>query len=358
MSDKKYHNLKIEKQPQSRIIITGEIDLSVVDAKRSVALKRIQDSAEMPGFRKGHIPEQIIVQKYGELAIFEEAVEQAMNEIYPAILIENNIDAIGEPHVHMTNMTLGSQPAFKIEVDVMPEIVLSDYKKIAKEVGKPLEKTEITEKDKTEAVNEVKKTLVLMGRKELKSGKKPEKPEDIEESDLPDLDDETLLQIGGYKNYAEFEEKLIESLKKYKESKEVEKRRLKIMEKLVEGLSIELPSSIINAEVYSMQSMFKHDLAQSGFTYENYLKEAKKTEEELLNEWRPMAENKAKTQLVLAKIASIENIRVNENEVTDTVNEYMEHNTSADRGKVYRYFILMKENEKVLALLDDLAEAK
>ena len=60
------------KLPGSQVEIKATIPASEFDKTRSSAIKHIGGDIELPGFRKGHVPEKMLIQKIGETAILEE----------------------------------------------------------------------------------------------------------------------------------------------------------------------------------------------------------------------------------------------------------------------------------------------
>lgn len=106
---------------------------------RKKALSQIKSELELPGFRKGAVPEKILEEKIGESAILEEAAELAIKDEWARVLLElteKNIEAVGRPEVSITKIARGNSLEFKIQISVIDRINLPDYKKIAKEVLK------------------------------------------------------------------------------------------------------------------------------------------------------------------------------------------------------------------------------
>src|SRR3989344_7862841 len=104
---------------------------------RKKALLQIKSGLELPGFRKGAVPEKILEEKIGESGILEEAAELAIKDEWAKILREleeKNIEAIGRPQVEITKIAKGNPFEFKIQISVIDKINLPDYKKIAKEI--------------------------------------------------------------------------------------------------------------------------------------------------------------------------------------------------------------------------------
>src|SRR5687767_14981658 len=95
--EKTYANIKLKKLPSSEVEIEGEILKEEMDRCRKTAIEHMRKELELPGFRKGHVPELMVLEKLGEIHILEEAAEIALGKAYPEIIVENNIQVIGRP---------------------------------------------------------------------------------------------------------------------------------------------------------------------------------------------------------------------------------------------------------------------
>ena len=126
--------INVKKLPKSEVEIEGEIEADVFEAYFNKALKRIGENLEIAGFRKGKIPENVLLAKVPEAQILGEMAEMALSEYYPKILEENKIDAISRPEISITKLARKNPLGFKIKTATMPEMTLPDYKKIAKKI--------------------------------------------------------------------------------------------------------------------------------------------------------------------------------------------------------------------------------
>ena len=126
--------IKIIKLPKSEIEIEGELEADIFENYFTKALKRLGENLKIDGFRKGKIPENILLSKIPEITILEEMAQIALNEHYPKILEEEKIDAIGRPEISITKLARKNPLGFKIKTAVLPKIKLPDYKGIAKKI--------------------------------------------------------------------------------------------------------------------------------------------------------------------------------------------------------------------------------
>ena len=316
--------IKIKKLPKSEVEIEGELEAEAFEAYFNNALKVLGENMELPGFRKGKIPENVLLSNIPEIRILERMAEIALSEHYPKILEDEKIDAISRPEITITKLVRKNPFGFKIKTAILPEIKLPDYKKISKEIT-----SKITDEEKNIIVSDedVEKTIMDIRKSRApkkhiaeeakehihKDGEKCEhKHEEIKEEELPEFNDEYVRALGPFKDIADFKKKLRENIKLEKENKLKEKTRLKIIEKTIEESTIDLPEILIEVELDKILYRMESDIAQMGLKFEDYLKHLNKTVEDLRKEFRTDAEKKAKFALVLNEIGKKENIAVSE----------------------------------------------
>ena len=134
MPHKNFKIIKVEELPDAEALITGEITLPFLVASRAEAIKSLNKVLSLPGFRQGHIPEDVLVKNAGEMRILEETAEIALAKEYMNILEESKVKAISRPEIAVTKLAPSVPLEFKLKVPVEPQFDLPDYKKIAKEV--------------------------------------------------------------------------------------------------------------------------------------------------------------------------------------------------------------------------------
>lgn len=337
-------NSEIKKLPKSQVVISGEVPVEKFEEYRVHALKNIGAEVEVDGFRKGKVPENVLAKKVGEEKILYEMAELALDEVFPALLEEYGVDPIGKPAVSITKIARGNPLGFSITVAVMPEITLSDYKKIAKKiVAEKEDSIEVTGGEITDAIENIKKQVA-----QQKTNGEP----GANQGQLPELNDGFVKKLGDYKDVADFKEKLKEHLQKEKQSRAQSKRRMQILDQILADSPIELPHVIVEAELDKMTAQFKGDIAQMGAKFEDYLKHIKKTEEDMRKEWTSDAEKRAKIELVLHRIATLEKIVPPEEEIQKEVGHILKHYKDADPGRARNYVVEIITNEKVLQFLE------
>jgi trigger factor len=160
--EKKYTNLKVEHKPGSEIELTGEIPVEVAHTYRIKALKNIMRELELPGFRKGHVPEDIAMKHIGELPLMQETAEHALSGAYAQIVTDEKLDVVGRPNVTITKLAPGNPIGFKITSAVYPEVSLPTYKSLAEAECKKADDPENIEITESEIDHELKRLQEMM----------------------------------------------------------------------------------------------------------------------------------------------------------------------------------------------------
>lgn len=353
---KLYENIKTEKNDKSEAIIEGEITTEALAFYRIEALDHFKKEMELPGFRKGHVPEKMVLEKIGELALLEEAGELILQKALPEIIKEEKLDIISRPEVAITKLSLGSPISFKITVAIFPTFTLPDFKKIAKEVNEKIESIEVTDKEVDDAVLQIRRMRAEHDHEESHDHSDPNHThEPIKDEDLPELTDESVKSFGKFESILDFKMKLRESITREKELKNKEKTRLSIIERIIEKSDIPLPQVLIEAELDRMLDRMADDIERMGMKFEDYLKRTKKEITDLRKEWEEDAKKRAKMDLIIDAIGREEKITAPDTEVETEVKHLMEHYADADPIRAASYFRHVIRNEKVFQFLESIS---
>lgn len=351
---KNYKDIKLNPLPERELEIIGTITAEKMSLMREKAVKKLKESIELPGFRKGNAPDSIVAQKIGEGTILEEAAEIALSEEYPSILEDHKVDAIGRPEIQITKIGVGSDMEFKIKTSLMPDVKLANFKKIAKkEAGEKLETIEAMDQEVDDVINNIRQNIAHQKVHEEAGGGKEHNHREVVDSDLPVVNDDFAKMIGGFKDVEDMKAKIKENIIAEKNLKSKDKKRTKLLEAIMDASTIDLPKIIIEGEMEKMMAQFKDDIAKGGITYEDYLKHIKKTEEEIKSEWKETAVKRAKSQVILNTIAKEEGISPTEEEVKKEMENILASYKDADRFRVRMYVETFMTNELVFQFLEN-----
>ena len=119
---------KTENKNEVRLSFTVEAE------KFEEAMKKVYSKTakyfNIPCFRKGKAPMQLVERQYGSEIFYEDAFNELAPEIYDEAIKENNIEAVSKPDIDISQMEKGKELIFTATVQTKPEVKLGEYKGI------------------------------------------------------------------------------------------------------------------------------------------------------------------------------------------------------------------------------------
>src|SRR3954463_2302682 len=113
----------------SRVRVEVEVEPQAVDKALTQAAATLGRDLKIPGFRKGKVPPQVVLQRVGRDAVLDEAVRNALPDWYEEAIGDAGLNTVGEPSLDLGDLPeKGSPLEFSIEVGVRPAAKLSEYK--------------------------------------------------------------------------------------------------------------------------------------------------------------------------------------------------------------------------------------
>lgn len=341
--DKPY-TITITSLPGSTVEIKGEISWNHVATFEDKAFEKLAAQIQLDGFRKGNVPKEVAKKHIPDELLLADMAELAINSVYPDVLTDNTIDAIGRPEVALTKLARDNALGFTITTAVVPEIKLPDYKKIGAKTALDAAK-QVTEEEVDKVIQDLRQ-IRAYGHVHA------ENDEHVHEEPLPEVDDAFAQSFGDFKTVADMREKVKENLVKEAVQATVDKRRITIMEDIIKETSFDVPAIILDSEQQKMLATIEADVARSGASLEDYLTHVKKTKEEIMKDFAPEAEKRARFQLVLNAIARDAKLFPSEEEVEAEAQKYMAMYPTADLNRTKAYVDMILTNEKVLSMLE------
>ena len=123
-------SVKVEKLEKNAV----KLEITVSSEKFNEALnksyKKNAKRFNVPGFRKGKAPMQVIMKYYGEGVLYDDAINFACEMSYPAAIEENKIEVVDYPSIDVVSIGKGEDFVYTATVTVKPEVKLGDYKGI------------------------------------------------------------------------------------------------------------------------------------------------------------------------------------------------------------------------------------
>lgn len=414
--------------PDSRVRVDVEVAPDAVEDEVRSAAQELGRDLKIAGFRKGHVPPQVVMQRVGREAVLDEAVRRALPAWYEEALTEAHLNPVGDPRVNLGDLPeRGSPLAFSIEVGIRPPARLGDYKGL--EVGR--REPEVSNEDVNEEIERMRESLAsletvdraaqngdfividFVGRidgepfeggdargylLELGSGRfipgfedqlagvsagderdvKVTFPEDygaeqvagneavfsvtvkeVKEKRLPELDDDFAGEAGGFDSLDELRADIASKLKQAEERVIEQEFRQAAVDAAVANAKVDLPHDLVHAKAHEMWHETAHRLQHQGVNPQQYLQLVNKTEEDLVTEAEPEAEQALKREAVLAAIVEDAGIQVSDDEAYEALRDVAERGAQdVNEDALKRSFERAKEEGRDDVLREDIAMRK
>jgi trigger factor len=125
----------VKELPDSRVRVDVDIDPKDVDTSINRTAEQLGRDMKLPGFRKGKVPPEMVVQRLGRETVLTQALESSLGDWYERAMVASGVNPVGDPKLDLSDLPEQGQPLrFSIEVAVRPKAKLGEYKGL--EVGR------------------------------------------------------------------------------------------------------------------------------------------------------------------------------------------------------------------------------
>ena len=136
-------NVKVENtEKKNEVKLTFNVEAEKFEEAMKKVYTKTAKYFNIPGFRKGKAPMQLVERQYGSAIFYEDAFNELVPEIYDEAIKENNVAAVSKPNIDIIQMEKGKELIFTATVETKPEVELGKYK------GIEVKKIEYTTTDK------------------------------------------------------------------------------------------------------------------------------------------------------------------------------------------------------------------
>ena len=142
---------------------------------------------------------------------------------------------------------------------------------------------------------------------------------EVKRKELPELDDDFASDAAGFDTLEELREDIAAKLREADESKVEAEFREAVLDAVVAEAKVEIPETLVEARARELWERMIHSLGHQGISRENYLQIAGKSEEDILAEARPDAEQALRREAVIAAIVAAEDIQPSDGDVLDVL---------------------------------------
>jgi trigger factor len=142
---------------------------------------------------------------------------------------------------------------------------------------------------------------------------------EVKRKDLPALDDDFASDAAGFDTLEELREDIVTKLRENDEAKVQAEFREAVVDAVVRNARVDVPDALVDARAAELWDRMLHTLSHQGISKEIYLQISGKTEEELLAEARPDAEQALRREAVIAAVVEAEDIKPADGDVLEAL---------------------------------------
>ncbi len=375
----------VEELSPTRVRLTIEVPFEELKANLDQAYREVGRQVRVPGFRPGRIPPRGIDQRVGRGAVLEQAVNDAVPQLYGKALEEHEVFALGQPDLEVTKLDDGKELTFTAEVDVRPKFDIPDLDgmpvtvddadvtpdQVEEYIGslrerfaslkgedRPVQDGDYVSIDLAAGVDgepvedaqasgisyEVGSASMLEGlddallgmaqgdaktfTAELGGGKLAGMQADVtvtvhsvKVKELPELDDEFAQSASEFDTLGELRAGTRAQLETMRRAGQAEQARERALDAVLARLDIPLPDSLVDQEIQLRRQSLDDRLSRSGSERGAYLAAVGMTAEELDADFDKDARRSVKAGFVLDKLAVQEKLGVDQAELGAYVTE-------------------------------------
>ncbi|MDP2696075.1 MAG: trigger factor [bacterium] len=401
----------IKKLPGSKIELEVSLDQKEFQVYWDQAYQQALSGVQLKGFRPGTAPKEMADRAVDKDKVFNDAANQAVRQSLDELSEENNWTFIDQPQIEVTS-SADLSLKYKATLAVFPEVELVDYKKIAKKIFSDKKETVVDDKEIADSlewlrgsrakvvsvdreahkgdvvdvdleseVDSFKGEKFILGQAKFlpgfeeqienhKAGENLEfslkAPDDywntklrgkeinfkvklnqVFERELPELNDELAQALGpNFKTVDDIKKNIADGLKQEKETKEKDRLRAKTLDEVIKASKIELPDIMIARTLDKMVQDYKQNPALAKVV-------SGKSDDELKAQLKERARNNVLGNLVIYKIAELENLLPTKEEVENELKLLSSQSgRKIDGQQYYDYSYGVIQNRKVFEFLE------
>ena len=136
-------SLQVEKLEKNMAKLTVEVPAEQFVEAIGHAYNKNKSRFNVPGFRKGKVPQAMIEKMYGAEVFYEDAANEVINRTYGDAAKESGLDIVSRPSIDLVQIERGKDFIYTAEVAVKPEVTLGQYKGVEVEKAN----AEVTDED-------------------------------------------------------------------------------------------------------------------------------------------------------------------------------------------------------------------
>ena len=373
----------VDKLSDTRVKLNVSVPFDELGKEIDQAYKAIAQQVNIPGFRRGKAPRQLIDARFGRGPILEQVVNDMLPTRYEQALAENDLNPLGQPDIDVTKIEDNDVVEFTAEIDVRPEIEVPDFSQISvtvpelkvddaavdaeldtlrerfgelKDTKRKLKKDDFAIIDLEATINgekledasaegltyRVGADDLMDGLdkaiKGLKTGEEAEFTSEIQYGDhkgeeatvkvtvqqtkerkLPELDDDFAQLASEFDTVEELRNSTREQVEENAKAQQAADIRDEVLKAALAQTEFALPESVVDEQVHNQLHQLLGQMAHDENAFAQLLEAQGTTREEFDKQSREQAEESVRTQLFLDAVAEQEQPEVSQQELTDHI---------------------------------------
>ena len=369
----------VEELSPTRVRLTVEVPFEELKPSLDHAYREVGRQVRIPGFRPGHVPRPVLDQRIGRGAVLEQAINEAVPELYAKAVQDAHVTALGQPDVEITKLDDGTEMAFTAEVDVRPSFELPDLGDVAVTVddaevspdqveeylsalrerfatlraaarpaqsgdyvsidlsaevdGKPVEDAQASGVSYEigsgtmldgldEALDGMSADETKTFQTELAGGQLAGNQADVtvtvrsvKVKDLPELDDDFAQSASEFNTVGELRSNTRKQMETMRKAGQAGQARDRAIEALLTRIDMPLPETLVEHEIEHRRDSLQRELDQAGLTLESYAESRQLSPADIEKEVADEVRRSVKARFILDQFAEEENLTVEQDDI-------------------------------------------
>jgi trigger factor len=367
----------------TRVKLTVEVPFDELKPSVDAAYRKLAREVRVSGFRPGKVPPRILDQRLGRGVVLEEAINQALPQLYADAVQQEQVEVLSRPDVDITDFSDGAPLVFTAEVDVRPELTLPEFSSLRVEV----DSAEVTDADVEESLTSMRdrfavlqpverpvetgdfvsidlsatvdgenvegaeatgmsyevgsgnlidnldeaivgavddesrtfSTTLVAGEHEGRQAEVTVTVRGVKVKELPELDDDFATTASEFDTLEELRADVRERVAAQKLTAQRQQAQQGVLDALIEQVEVPVPEALLHEEIDAREHRLEHELEQMKISKEQYLSMLGRSEEEQETDTRTDSERAIRTQFLMDAIVEAESISLDQGELMSQI---------------------------------------
>lgn len=335
-----FSTYKVNKLEKSQVKLELTVKKEVYEEYKNKAYTKLAPSVNLPGFRPGMAPKNVLEAHLGATLI-----EEAVNLLLPAVTIEvlekENISPIDQVRYDVVSLDPLTEIKFTVTFTVYPEVTLPDMKDI-----------KVTKESAVVTDEDIKKVIDKMVE-DMKANEKDE-----EKKKLITFNDEFVKSLKmKSQNVEDFKKEIRSEVENQKKAYAEDKYKGDIVNAVVSKIKYDIPDMFIDMEITAREKDYTARIKDLGIDMTDFLKAQKTDIETLRTSWKTEATERVKTEIMLLQVSKVYGIKVEDADIDLEIKKIADPKLKAEydseAGRRYIFSVLLQQRalDKLVSLV-------